>query len=46
VAKFPARVKCALLSWMAWKDAATQIVASQPGKTRPVELVETTKELS
>ena len=21
VAKFPARVKCALLSWMAWKDA-------------------------
>jgi nitrogen fixation NifU-like protein len=24
VAKFPARVKCALLSWMAWKDAATQ----------------------
>jgi nitrogen fixation protein NifU and related proteins len=46
VAKFPARVKCALLSWMAWKDAATQIVASQPGTTRPVELVETTKELS
>jgi nitrogen fixation protein NifU and related proteins len=27
VAKFPARVKCALLSWMAWKDAASQIVA-------------------
>ena len=24
VAKFPARVKCALLSWMAWKDASTQ----------------------
>ena len=22
VAKFPARVKCALLAWMAWKDAA------------------------
>ena len=21
VAKFPARVKCALLAWMAWKDA-------------------------
>jgi nitrogen fixation NifU-like protein len=21
VAKFPARIKCALLSWMAWKDA-------------------------
>lgn len=28
VAKFPARVKCALLSWMAWKDATAQIVAS------------------
>lgn len=28
VAKFPARVKCALLSWMAWKDATTQVVAS------------------
>jgi nitrogen fixation protein NifU and related proteins len=21
VARFPARIKCALLSWMAWKDA-------------------------
>ncbi len=29
VAKFPARVKCALLSWMAWKDATTQIVAAK-----------------
>ena len=27
VAKFPARVKCALLSWMAWKDATAQAVA-------------------
>ncbi len=25
VAKFPARVKCALLGWMAWKDAVAQI---------------------
>ena len=24
VARFPARVKCALLPWMAWKDATTQ----------------------
>jgi nitrogen fixation NifU-like protein len=24
VAKFPARVKCALLGWMAFKDALTQ----------------------
>jgi nitrogen fixation protein NifU and related proteins len=43
VAKFPARVKCALLSWMAWKDAASQIVASQG--TRPVEHAQT-KEIS
>lgn len=26
VAKFPARVKCALLSWMAWKDAVSQVI--------------------
>ncbi|HYN57534.1 MAG TPA: SUF system NifU family Fe-S cluster assembly protein [Motilibacterales bacterium] len=32
VAKYPARVKCALLSWMAWKDAVTQ--AQTPGGTR------------
>ena len=30
VAKFPARVKCALLGWMAWKDATAQAVAQQP----------------
>ncbi|CAB4649535.1 unannotated protein [freshwater metagenome] len=24
VAQYPARVKCALLAWMAWKDAANQ----------------------
>jgi nitrogen fixation NifU-like protein len=24
VSKYPARVKCALLSWMAWKDAVGQ----------------------
>ena len=24
VAAYPARVKCALLAWMAWKDAAIQ----------------------
>ena len=28
VAKFPARVKCALLGWMAWKDATSRVVAS------------------
>ncbi|MEO6470705.1 MAG: Fe-S cluster assembly sulfur transfer protein SufU [Aeromicrobium sp.] len=29
VAKFPARVKCALLSWMAWKDAVAQASVEQ-----------------
>ena len=29
VAKFPARVKCALLSWMAWKDATAQTLAEE-----------------
>ncbi|HWU32681.1 MAG TPA: SUF system NifU family Fe-S cluster assembly protein [Marmoricola sp.] len=29
VAKFPARVKCALLGWMALKDAAAQAAAQQ-----------------
>ena len=31
VAKFPARVKCALLSWMAFKDAALQVRAQREG---------------
>ncbi|MEY3890598.1 MAG: hypothetical protein RLY62_780 [Actinomycetota bacterium] len=26
VSKFPARIKCALLSWMAFKDAAIQVM--------------------
>ncbi len=26
VAKFPARVKCALLGWMAWKDATATVM--------------------
>jgi nitrogen fixation NifU-like protein len=29
VAKYPARVKCALLGWMAWKDAVSQAVARE-----------------
>ncbi len=28
VAQFPARVKCALLGWMAWKDATAAAVAA------------------
>ena len=27
VSKFPARIKCALLGWMAFKDASTQLMA-------------------
>ena len=33
VAKYPARVKCALLAWMAWKDAVAQAVAGTPEGT-------------
>ena len=33
VAKYPARVKCALLAWMAWKDAVSQAVAGTPEGT-------------
>ena len=38
VAKVPARVKCALLSWMAWKDATSQIVAASPPQTNLKEM--------
>ncbi|MCL8024450.1 Fe-S cluster assembly sulfur transfer protein SufU [Nocardioides bruguierae] len=30
VSKFPARVKCALLAWMAWKDATAQSLGTLP----------------
>ena len=30
VAKYPARIKCALLSWMAWKDATAQAIEGGP----------------
>jgi nitrogen fixation NifU-like protein len=30
VSRYPARVKCALLGWMAWKDATAQAVAQSP----------------
>ena len=29
VAQYPARVKCALLAWMAWKDAAIQALGNE-----------------
>jgi nitrogen fixation NifU-like protein len=31
VAKYPARIKCALLGWMAWKDATAQALAAGDG---------------
>ena len=33
VAQFPARVKCALLGWMAWKDAVAQALSPRPSTT-------------
>jgi nitrogen fixation NifU-like protein len=42
VAKFPARIKCALLSWMAWKDATSQVLGASAGSTTGT----TTKESS
>ena len=42
VAKFPARVKCALLSWMAWKDATAQVLASSESNV-PSSLVQEEK---
>ena len=35
VAKYPARVKCALLGWMAWKDAVSQAVAAESPEVAP-----------
>src|SRR5919109_1576921 len=33
VSKYPARIKCALLSWMAWKDATAQALGDAERKT-------------
>ncbi len=33
VSKFPARIKCALLAWMAFKDALSQAQAGAPEQT-------------
>jgi nitrogen fixation protein NifU and related proteins len=32
VAKYPARIKCALLGWMAWKDATARALGSVNGE--------------
>jgi nitrogen fixation NifU-like protein len=42
VAKYPARIKCALLGWMAWKDATAQALdgpcpGQHAGNGRPGE---------
>ncbi|MFR9675238.1 Fe-S cluster assembly sulfur transfer protein SufU [Streptomyces sp. TR06-5] len=34
VSKYPARVKCALLSWMAWKDATAQALGEDAVKEK------------
>jgi nitrogen fixation NifU-like protein len=34
VSKYPARVKCALLSWMAWKDATAQALGEDSAKEK------------
>jgi nitrogen fixation NifU-like protein len=34
VSKYPARIKCALLSWMAWKDATAQALGDSNGEGR------------
>jgi len=42
VARYPARVKCALLGWMAWKDATAQAVASGGATSRTTTAPTTT----
>lgn len=36
VAKFPSRIKCALLPWMAWKDATSSAVVDDSKENRYV----------
>jgi nitrogen fixation protein NifU and related proteins len=38
VARYPARIKCALLGWMAWKDATAQAVAATSTGATSTEL--------
>jgi len=33
VAKYPARIKCALLGWMAWKDATARALNEKAGQS-------------
>ena len=44
VAKYPARIKCALLGWMAWKDATARALAEAgegPGQSGTTETEQT-----
>ena len=34
VSRYPARIKCALLAWMAWKDATAQAVDGEAKRTK------------
>jgi len=40
VSRYPSRVKCALLGWMAWKDATARAVAADDGPGERAETVE------
>ncbi len=35
VSKYPARIKCALLGWMAWKDATARALAARGAGEKP-----------
>jgi nitrogen fixation NifU-like protein len=35
VSKYPSRIKCALLGWMAWKDATARALEPTPATTSP-----------
>ena len=37
VSRYPARIKCALLGWMAWKDATAQAVGAAAGSVTTEE---------
>ncbi|MGI5337262.1 Fe-S cluster assembly sulfur transfer protein SufU [Streptomyces sp. CA-181903] len=43
VSKYPARVKCALLSWMAWKDATAQALGETAEHAENAASTESTK---
>ena len=46
VARYPARVKCALLSWMAWKDATARAVMSDGSRLPRTLSAESPEEIS